>query len=196
MKPKYIFLLILLSLSIFSFAQKKASAYNFHSINSLSFLNGDNEVSAGLQSVNGFQKKNLFVGVGVGLDYYIHRSVPLFGDVRYEFGKGKNKFFAYADAGVNFQWVEDPYFNDGPIFIWDGGINTTTRDFDNGVYTDAGVGYIVGMKKGGGLVLSLGHTRKTLKATDTYQDWRTQEWFTDIYHYKLNRIAVKVGWRF
>ncbi len=193
MKQKYFFLILFLSASIVSFSQKKETIYKFHSINSVSFLNGDNEVSVGLQSVNGFQKKNLFVGIGVGLDYYIHRSVPLFGDVRYEFGKGKNKFFAYADAGVNFQWVEDGYV-DGPIFIWDG--FNTTRNFDNGIYTDAGFGYIVGMKKGGGLVLSLGHTHKSLKATETYQDWRTQEWLTDIYRYKLNRIAVKVGWRF
>jgi len=193
MKPKYLFLIIFLSGSILSLAQKKETAYKFHSINSLSLLNGENEVSAGLQSVNGFQKKNLFVGLGVGLDYYIYRSVPLFGDVRYEFGKNKNKLFVYADAGINFQWVEDPNVG-GPIFIWDG--FNTTRDFDNGIYTDAGFGYIVGMKKGGGLVLSFGHTLKSLKSTETYQDWRTQEWLTDIYRYKLNRIAVKVGWRF
>jgi len=195
MKVKYFFISILISLSVFSFAQKKTNVYKFHSINSLSFLNGNNEVSAGLQSVNGFQKANWFAGVGVGLDYYIHRSVPLFADVRYEFGKNKNKFFAYADAGINFQWAEDYYYYGGPIFIWDGGSNNSSK-FHNGIYTDAGLGYIVGMKKGGGLVLSLGHTHKSLKRTETYQDWRTQDWLTDVYRYKLNRIAVKVGWRF
>ena len=193
MKLKYFFLSILFSLSIFSFAQKKVNACKFHSINSLVLLNGDNEVSAGLQSVNGFQKENWFAGVGVGLDYYIHRSIPLFADIRYEFGKSKNKFFAYADGGINFQWAQEHYY-EGPIFIWEG--FNRSGDFHNGVYTDAGLGYIVGMKKGGGLVLSLGYSHKTLKRTDTYQDWRTQEWLTDMYRYKFNRIALKVGWKF
>jgi len=188
---KYFLLSIFLSLSLFSLSQKNDC--RFRSVNSLALLNGSNEVSAGLQSVNGFQKKNWFVGVGVGLDYYVHRSVPLFADVRYEFGKGKNKFFAYADGGINFEWVEDPSVN-GPIFIWEP--TTNSNEFHNGIYTDAGLGYMVGMKKAGDLVLSLGYTHKSVKRTETYQDWRTQEWLTDHYHYKLNRIAVKVGWRF
>ena len=193
MKLKFFFLSIYISLSIFSFAQKKTSDYKFHSINNLSLLNGDNEVSAGLQTVNGFQKGNLFAGVGVGLDYYIHRSVPLFADVRYELGKNKNKFFAYADGGINFQWVQETY-DRGPIFIWDGGFNSSGK-FHDGIYTDVGLGYLVGMKKGGGLVLALGHSHKSLKQTVTYTDWRTQQPVTDLYRYNLNRIAVKVGWR-
>jgi hypothetical protein len=194
MKLKYFFLSIFISFSIFSFAQKKTSVYKFHSINNLSLLNGDNEVSAGLQTVNGFQRGNLFAGIGVGLDYYIHRSVPLFADVRYELGKNRNKFFAYADGGINFQWVQE-YYDDGPIFIWDGGFNSS-GEFHNGIYTDAGLGYLVGMKKGGGLVLSLGHSHKSLKRTVTYTDWRTQQPITDLYRYNLNRIVLKVGWKF
>jgi len=176
-----------------SFGQKKNTAYKFHSINNISLVNGDNEVSAGLQSINGFQKGNLFAGVGIGLDYYLYRTVPLFADFRYEFGKTKNKFFAYADGGINFDWVEEDY-NDGPIFIWDGSRNTS--EFHNGAYTDIGLGYMVGTKKGGGLVLSLSHSYKSLKKTVSYQDWRTQETISDIYHYDFNRIVLKVGWKF
>jgi len=184
---------MLMVLSLSSFAQQKRDACKFHSINNLSFLNGDNEVSAGLQSVNGFQKGSWFGGIGVGLDYYIYRTVPLFGDLRYEFGKGKNKFFAYADGGVNFQWVED-YYYDGPI-IFDGPLIGPGK-FHNGIYTDAGLGYMINFKKSGGLVLTLGDSRKTLRKDVTYTDWRTQQSTTDIYRYRFNRIAVKVGWRF
>lgn len=191
MKHRYIFLQIFILISIISFAQKKSDNYKFHSINSLSFLNGENEVSAGLQSVNGFQKGNWFAGAGVGLDYYIHRTVPVFADVRYEFGKNRNKFFAYADAGVNFVWVEE-VFNDEPI-IWEG---SSSSKFYNGVYTDAGFGYSIAMKKAGAFVLSLGYSHKTLREDVTYTDWRTQQLTTDIYRYRFNRIAVKVGWRF
>ena len=193
MKMKYFLLVLLMTVALVSFGQKKNAAYKFHSINNISLVNGDNEVSAGLQSINGFQKDNIFAGVGIGLDYYLYRTVPLFADFRYEFGKTKNKFFAYADGGVNFDWVEEDY-NDGPIFIWDGSRNTSA--FHNGAYTDIGLGYMVGTKKGGGLVLSLGHSYKSLKKTVSYMDWRTQETISDVYHYDFNRIVLKVGWKF
>ena len=193
MKSKYFLLqMLLLGCCLLSFGQKKENACKFHSINSVMFLNGENEASAGLQSVNGFQRGNLFAGLGVGLDYYIHRSVPLFADLRYEFGKGKNKFFGYADGGVNLEWAEE--FTEPIFFPWDGVGNN--GEFHNGIYTDFGFGYRVAMKKNGGLVLSLGHYYKTLKETVTYQDWRSQEWFTDVYRYKLRRISLKVGWQF
>jgi hypothetical protein len=195
MRLKYFFAVLMITASAISSAQQKRNVYKFHSLNNLSLFNGENEVSAGLQSVNGFQKGNWFGGVGVGLDYYIHRTVPLFADLRYEFGKGKNKFFAYSDGGINFQWVEE-YVYGGPIFIWDGPFVNNSSDFHNGFYSDTGLGYRVRNKKSGGLILSLGYSRKTLKQTTSYQDWRTQEWLTDVYRYKLNRIALKVGWKF
>ena len=193
MKMEYFFLVLLMPVTLVSFGQKKNTTYKFHSINNISLINGDNATTAGLQSINGFQKGNLFAGVGIGLDYYLYRTVPLFAGFRYEFGKTKNKFFAYADGGVNFDWVEEEY-NDGPIFIWDGSRNTS--EFHNGAYTDVGLGYMVGTKKGGGLVLSLGHSYKSLEKTISYQDWRTQETITDVYNYNLNRIVLKVGWKF
>ena len=193
MKMKYFFLVLLMPVTLVSFGQKKNTTYKFHSINNISLINGNNATTAGLQSINGFQKGNLFAGVGIGLDYYLYRTVPLFVDFRYEFGKTKNKFFAYADGGVNFDWVEEEY-NDGPIFIWDGSRNTS--EFHNGAYTDVGLGYMVGTKKGGGLVLSLGHSYKSLEKTISYQDWRTQETITDVYNYNLDRIVLKVGWKF
>ena len=193
MKMKYFFLVLLMPVTLVSFGQKKNTTYKFHSINNISLINGNNATTGGLQSINGFQKGNLFAGVGIGLDYYLYRTVPLFADFRYEFGKTKNKFFAYADGGVNFDWVEEEY-NDGPIFIWDGSRNTS--EFHNGAYTDVGLGYMVGTKKGGGIVLSLGHSYKSLEKTISYQDWRTQETITDVYNYNLNRIVLKVGWKF
>ena len=144
MKIKYFFLVLLMQVTLACFGQKKNAAYKFHSINNISLINGDNVTSAGLQSINGFQKGNLFAGVGIGLDYYLYRTVPLFADFRYQFGKTKNKFFAYADGGVNFDWVEEDYY-DGPIFIWEGSSNSS--EFHDGAYTDLGLGYIVGTKK-------------------------------------------------
>jgi hypothetical protein len=193
MNMKFFFPVLLMLVTLISFGQKENAAYKFHSINNISLINGNNGVSAGLQSVNGVQKGNLFAGVGLGLDYYLYRTVPLFADFRYEFGKTKNKFFAYADGGVNFDWVEGNN-NDRPIFIWEG--SSISGEFHNGAYTDLGLGYMVGTKKGGGLILSLGYSYKSLKKTISYPDWRTQETITDVYHYDFNRIVLKVGWKF
>jgi hypothetical protein len=193
MKRK-IFILSAFSLIVLmSKAQEKpVTGYRFHSINSLGLVNGSNDVAALLQSVNGFQKKNWFLGIGAGLDYYMYRTVPVFADVRYSFGKKKNKFFAYADGGINISWVEDQASSE--IVFWDGPIKT--NEFSNGIYTDAGLGYLIKMKKENGLQLSLGYTHKSLKEENSYLDWRTQKTQTDINTYKLNRIVIKVGWQF
>ncbi len=194
MKAKYFFLPIFICLSVISFSQDKGASYKFHSINSVSLLNGENAVSAGLQSVNGIQKGNWFAGIGVGLDYYLYRTVPLFVDIRYEYGRKKNKFFAYADGGFNFEWAKEAY-NDSPGFVWDG--PNSDGEFHNGAYADAGLGYLIGSRKGnGGLALSLGYSYKSLEKTVTYLDWRRQQPTTDTYDYNLNRIVIKVGWKF
>ena len=191
MKNKFGITLFLIFISFNLFSQ--TSNYKFHSVNGLSLINGVNEVSAGLQSVNGFQKGKWFAGLGVGLDYYLYRTIPVFGDIRYEFGKQKNKFFAYADGGVNVEWVEK-YGN--IYYIWDGPLAQNDGDFKNGIYTDVGLGYKIEMKRNKGIIVTLGHSHKSLNKTDRYQDWRTNEWLTNEYKYKLNRLVIKVGWEF
>jgi hypothetical protein len=128
----------------------------------------------------------------VGLDYYLFRTIPVFADVRYVYGKKKNKFFAYADGGINVSWVEKSI--NGGIVIWDRTQHTTK--YQNGIFTDAGLGYMVKMKNENALVLSLGQSGKTLKVHDTYIDWRSQKEQTDITRYRLNRVVVKFGWQF
>lgn len=172
-------------------AQKKKTSFNFHSINSIALVNGSNSVSAALQSIGGFSARNLFAGVGTGLDYYLYRSIPLFVDLRYEWGKRSNKLFAYADGGINFSWVQEDVLNE-PI-IWNG---NSSNSFHNGLYTDAGFGYAVAIKKGNALILSLGYSHKKVKEKITHTDWRTQELQTDKNIYGLNRIMIKAGWRF
>jgi hypothetical protein len=172
-------------------AQKKKANFKFHSINSIALVNGSNSNSAALQSIAGFSGSHLFAGVGAGLDYYLYRSIPVFMDIRYELGNKSNKFFAYADAGINFSWVQEDYLFE-PI-IWNG---NSSNSFHNGIYTDAGFGYAVAMKNGNALILSLGYSHKRLKEKITHTDWRTQELQTDYNIYGLNRIMIKAGWRF
>lgn len=190
---KFLFLLAFVSVSGLLPAQQSKTSYRFHSTNSLVLVNGSNGVSASLQSVNGFKKGALFAGIGTGIDYYLYRTIPLFVDTRYVFGKKKNKIFTYADGGVNFSWVQTNLFIN-PAVIRDG--NNGNSVYKNGLYSDVGFGYNIGMKKENALVISLGYSYKSLKKTETYQDWRSHELFTSRNTYNLNRIMLKVGWQF
>jgi hypothetical protein len=192
MSKKYIVVLLFNIIVGFTSAQNTPGGkFKFHSVNSVALINGDNAVSVAFQTINGFQKGGWFAGAGIGLDYYLYRTVPLFADIRYEFGKKKNKFFLYGDAGVHFDWVQD-YFYDDPT-IWNG---NRRNKFTNGLYTDAGVGLSAGMKNGNAFVLSLGYSGKVMDERISHWDWRTGNIQTDVNTYRLRRIIVKLGFRF
>ncbi len=196
MQRKYFLLVFCCLVTVSLVAQnKKTKHYQFRSVNSLALVNGSNATAIALQSVNGFKKGAWFAGIGVGLDYYLYRTVPVFADIRYEFGKSKNKVFVYADGGYNIEWVNEYSTSNG--WFW----NTTGHEFHNGFYTDAGLGCAVGMKNGEALVLSVGHSHKYLEETITTQGWEpgpqpgpTAQ--TSLNRYRLNRIVVRIGWRF
>ena len=154
----YSLLLICLVCSIGLQAQKPGGKkYSFHSINSIGVANGSNGAAAVMQTVNGFRKGPLFAGVGLGLDYYQYRTIPLFADVRYEFGTKKNKLFAYADAGINFSWVDGTY--DDEVGIW----WSNPSDFSNGLYTNVGIGLTTSFRNGNNFVVAVGYYRKNRK---------------------------------
>lgn len=189
---KYILIFILCAVvSIPASAQKKKPVYRFSSFNSFMLMNGGSTTAAALQSVNGFKKNRWFAGIGAGLDYYLYRSIPVFINVSREFGTKKNKLFVFAGAGMNIQWVQEE-FDIKPIW-WDP--NQRNR-FHNGFYTDAGAGVAFGLKNGHAVVMSLGHSLKTMKEKVWYTDWRTNQPAEDIYNYTFSRVALKMGWRF
>jgi hypothetical protein len=173
--------------------QKKSNgSWNFHSINNIGLMEGQTGSSFQIQTVNGAQYKSWFGGIGLGLDYYRYRTVPLFLDFRKEFGKSSNKLFLYADMGVSFCWLTDNqkmnyYQND---------------HFNNGIYGDFGAGYKIGLGRNDHdhLLLSLGYTFK--KLNETYD---APEYFyppspgspsKDQINYNLNRLSIKIGWEF
>ena len=171
-------------------AQQKTitCTWQFHSINNIGLLEGQTGSAFQLQSINGMQYKSWYGGIGLGLDFYRYRTIPLFIDFRKEFGSSVNKFFAYADGGVNFCWLTD---NEKNTYL-------TDDHFDTGFYTDLGLGYKIGMGRTNHLLLSIGYSLKKLK--ETYQ---TYSYFPpdntlqkqDV-NYSLNRLTLKIGWEF
>lgn len=186
-------LLVLLGAGICfpAFAQNKKSAYKFESVNNFGFAVGNNSIAASLQSVNGFKRNKWFAGLGIGLDYYLYRSVPVFIDLRREFGEKKKKIFVYADAGVNIEWLQEEY--DLKPNAWDPNLK---NKYHNGFYSDAGLGVSLGNKKGHAVLFSLGHSIKTFRESRWYTDWRSGQATKETYKFNFSRIVVKIGWRF
>jgi hypothetical protein len=189
MKPILILVFGLCLSGLVSAQQKITSPdWQFHSINNIGLLEGQTGSAFQIQSINGMQYRSWFGGIGLGLDFYRYRTIPLFIDLRNEFGNGINKFFAYADMGVNFCWLTD---NEKPMYL-------TDDHFNAGFYTDLGMGYKIGLGRNNHLLLSMGYSLK--KMSETYQ--------TYIYYppdglkdktkinYNLNRLTIKVGWEF
>jgi hypothetical protein len=190
---------IAMYISSASMAQKNNVKPVFHSQEQIAMINGNGAVSAGIQSVNGFAFNNWFTGIGVGLDFYRYRSVPIFVDVKRYFNiRNGNALFIYGDGGYNFPWNK----NETEAFSqwsWPTKVHT---DAKGGAYMDAGVGYAVKLKKGNALLLSAGYSHKYFseKVTTTY--WiggiagNIEQTEKDSYTYSLNRIMIKAGWQF
>ena len=190
-KIQVVFLLLISTIS-FASAQQKVSgnSWQFHSINNLGLLEGQAGSSFQLQTINGVQNRSWFGGIGLGIDYYRYRTIPLFFDLRKEFGKNSNKAFIYADLGTNFAWVSE---NEKLYYLVD-------DHFGNGFYSDLGLGYKVMTGKSNHFLISLGYSFK--KLTETYRSQlfsyidQLQTGQYDKINYNLHRLSIKAGWEF
>jgi hypothetical protein len=187
---------IIIALLFFPVLQKIAaqetiflqSKWKFHSLNGIGLLQGESKAAFHLQSVNGFEKKNWFAGVGVGLDYYRYKSIPLFAEGRKYFGKTRNQFFIYADAGIHFVWEKI----DKAAYY--------TEKYYPAFYGGAGIGYRAGFKNGGGFLLSAGYSYKRVDDEQQYIALCPSDGPCNLqinkYKYDLNRILLQIGLMF
>ena len=190
MKRTILFGIILCAAGTASAQQKRSPCpWQFHSINNAGLLEGQTGSSFQLQTINGAQYKSWFGGVGLGLDFYRYRTIPLFIDIRKEFGRSSNKLIVYTDMGVNFVWLTDKEKT-----------NYVTDDkFNSGFYTDMGLGYKIGLGRNNNLLLTVGYSFKKLReaylAPDYYYPPDYQQEKEQI-NYNLNRLSIKIGWEF
>ena len=149
-KPIYSFLIFL----IFYFsALAQKIPVKFHSINQFGIAVGESETKPVFQTVNGIQFGNWFSGIGIGVDDYRYKTLPLFIDGRRYFGDDKNGFI-YADLGYDFPVKNKPgkevyYYN--------------SYHFKGGIYTDLGIGFKMKLIKKSSLLFSLGYSYKELQ---------------------------------
>jgi hypothetical protein len=195
-KSKYVLLLWICNATTFAcLAQQKKSdnPWGFQSVLNVGLLEGQTGSAFQLQTINGAQYKSWFAGVGLGLDYYRFRTIPLFLDIRKEFGSGSSRVFLYADAGISFSWVTDQQK-----------LGYTDDHFSNGFYSDMGLGYKAIVGKRNAVLISVGYSHK--KSTESYA---TYYFYPQGYppgpmgsvpkeqiNYSLNRLSIKMGWMF
>ena len=156
----------------------------FSSINQLGLSVGELNEAFQIQTINGLRYKTWMAGIGIGLDEYRFRSVPLFFVLRKELWKKSNTPFLYNDIGLNFPWVKNNQK-----------INYAIADFKLGLYYDAGLGYKITLKKQA-LVFSAGFSLKQLRENRSIYSCpfgapcREEK---DVYNYSLKRVSLKLG---
>lgn len=190
MKTLFIFCTLFLSVASGLFAQSEK--YKFSSAIQVGMLGGESGPALQLQTTNGLRHKTWSAGIGVGLDYYHTRSIPLFLDVRKTIGNKTKAPFIYVDGGYNFPWLSE---KNKKTFI---------TDAQGGLYYDAGVGYQIPVLKGRSLFFSAGYAVKhisTIEKTWIFIDyiWPGPASPPDNqykYDYTLGRISIKTGLRF
>ena len=180
--------LIIISTILFAYTcvHSQSVKPRFKSINATGIALGESHPKILFQTVNGLKYKDWFAGVGIGLDEYEIKSLPLFADLRMDFGKEK-KGFIYGDIGYNF-FLEDK----SREHVFSG----SESSYKGGVYTDIGIGVRANLFKKVKMVFSLGHSYKTIKETRVVEMWclfPPCPASVDRYTYNYGRLNLKVG---
>ena len=185
MKKNIVFILIISSLINFS-AHAQKNKIHFRSINQFAMVGGENQVNSAYQTINGIRYSNWFSGIGIGVDNYRYRTLPLFFDGRWFFGKEK-KGFIYGDIGYNFPMKDKP----GKEINY-----YSSYHFTGGIYTDFGIGYQVPLYKKSSMLFSLGYSNKKLQTkTEVIYPCLVAPCPVDYsnYDFSFNRMILKAG---
>lgn len=134
----------------------------------LSLLNGQSGVSGRLGLEAGYELPSRFSAhLGVALDYYYLRTVPVFFEIQRAVSRQPKHFFAYAGGGMNLAWPTQEERNMGG-----GGWGIATPvAHRSGLFTQIGVGRTMGKQSGRGFVLRLGHSFKSFSETYAERIW-------------------------
>jgi hypothetical protein len=144
---------LIISFLIYFSASAQNKKVEFHSINQFAIVGGESQMNSAFQTVNGAKFFDWFTGIGIGIDNYRYKTLPLFIDGRWFFGDDKNGF-VYGDIGYNFPMKNKP----GKEISY-----YSSYHFTEGVYTDIGIGYKAPLYKKSSLLFSLGYSYKELQ---------------------------------
>ena len=183
---------ILLVLSVCALSQPVWSQHKsirFSSLLQFGVVKGASDETFQLQAINGVQYKSWFAGVGIGIDDYYHKSVPLFVDIRKHLFSGNQTPFLYADFGANLPWKKEEADS------WQ------ISRYQKGIFYEAGVGYSMPVKGRVSVCFSAGYAQKSFHETRTANGviWDFPPYgrdATETFDYTFRRLSFKMGLRF
>lgn len=169
-------------------AGKQLSWYN---VSQFGWLMGDNQHTWSIETINGVGYKKYSAGVGVALDKYGYKSIPVFADLRYNLATThRTALQVYGDAGVNLPLRSDylPYkYNNSQVW------HTLHPSF----YGEAGISYKIALIHKFSLIAGAGYNYKTFKYTEIIYtgDVSTPSIGTD-YTYHYSKYVLRIGFGF
>lgn len=153
------------------------------------WLRGNNGSSMAYFLSNGIRYKTVSAGVGIGTDNYFIRSVPLFLDIRKDFGHHRFQPYVSYAAGINISAIKD-----GQKQTYAGYQN---YNVNNGFFMKASAGASLAVYKKIRFYTGFGYSYKTTRTQyDTYSYYpeQTSRKGTDIR--RMNRWNIVAGFRF
>jgi hypothetical protein len=179
---------LLIASTVWSQNKPQEKKLQFTSINQLGAIVGSNRESVLIQTINGIRKDKWSAGIGVGVDFYVERGVPLFLDIRRDLFDKDNTPFVYADAGKYYPWLN---------FIQRE--QKLNSEIHSGAYYDVGAGWKLHVKNSRAIILSAGYSFKQVKETTTQQVriaiFPNTPPSPEYYNYKYRRLVVKLGFQ-
>ena len=175
-------------LVMFPFAQTKKEEIRFNSLNSVGMLNGEIASSFTMQTINGIGYKQFFTGIGVAIDNYGYRTVPVFWDIRKTFGNNSIRPLLFADFGIGFHLKTDQLPEK-----WSNGITDYT--IKNSLCGEWGMGLEKNIGKSAFFVTASYALKKYAYSQNDYFEYGPQGTTLNRFDYSYNRIVLRMGVR-
>lgn len=187
MRKKFILVAAFAFGSLLVLAQRAKPQYTAHISSGL--VGGEAGPALQLQAVNGIKYKTWAAGIGVGIDYYHTRTVPLFLDLRKAFSEKSKAGFVYASGGYNVPWASKANQESAAYAF--------VMDAKRGAYAEGGIGFSVPAFKKHQWFVSAGWQVKTFTNTVNTMPWSSmwpppKEAYRD-YDYMLTCFTFKMG---
>jgi hypothetical protein len=183
-----IILSLLLLCSVAGFSQTSKSGLHYRFILSGGVIAGQSTAKPLYQFSGGITFNRFYTGLGVGIDRYFVKTIPVFADIRYDLDR-EQRAFVYGNAGTNF----------GKRSKVVPGFNEFKEDYIGKFYMDVGLGYRFPLNKFHRLALSVGYSRKSVVNENTFFGFcgtGNCPFQVERYEYNLGRIVTKLSWEF
>ena len=186
MNTRILTLLIFILLSCSISAQDKRAVFQTTVQGGL--LEGEIGSSYHLNAINGIRYRTWSTGIGVGLDYYHTRSIPLFLDFKKSIFTRERSPFLFMSGGYHFLWDKED-----PNNYWG-----STVENKGGLYYSGGIGYQFPLNRTS-LFFAAGYSYKEFSKEISQPvyciTWPCPE-YKQTFDYHVRRLTIMTGLRF